>query len=248
MIDRYSHMSTFGMSPSQWWFRRCRGRQSTNRSSDQSLTIGIQVIDIVDHAGPDKPSTALLLLPTLVAPSIASCTQYVTGDMSANEADPLRRSVRAALNGLRNLSVHTAAAGRAMLAEPTASHPLGHTEEACEDDAEVDASSPDCGHKRGEDGIGSSHHQAGGSSTASERSGGVTGTSGRGLDQDWLHVGADTLQRRGHVLFDARLQQFKQELERRGSIDMRNVRALAFDGIPDGEGLRPVIWKVCMAS
>ena len=166
--------------------------------------------------------------------------------MSTTDEDPLRRSVRAALNGLRNLSVHTAAAGRAMMAEPAPSHPLGSADQQLENSADGEAPSPQAPHQRQQNGPKQSQQQpvSGSTSTASERSGGATSTSGRGLDQGWLHVGADTLQRRSHALFDARLQQFKQELDGRGSIDMRNVRALAYDGIPDGEGLRPVIWKV----
>ena len=166
--------------------------------------------------------------------------------MLPHDEDPLRRSVRAALNGLRNLSVHTAAAGRAMMAEPTASHPLASANEQAEDSFDGDASKS--GHGREGQDIGPAQQQAVSDhgSVVGERGGGATGTSGRGADQDWLHVGADTLHRReGHALHDSRLQQFKQELGRRGTIDMRNVRALAFDGVPDGEGLRAVIWKVC---
>ena len=166
--------------------------------------------------------------------------------MLPQDEDPLRRSVRTALNGLRNLSVQTAAAGRAMMAEPTASHPLGSANEPMEDSLDGDAPAPSSSHRRDGDELAAPKQQAVGehSSTAGERSGSVAGTSGRGENQDWLHVGADAPQRRGHALHDSRLVQFKQELDRSGAIDMRNVRALAFDGIPDGEGLRAVVWKV----
>jgi len=181
-------------------------------------------------------------------PSGACSTEHVTNSMLPHDDDPVRRSVRAALNGLRNLSVQTAAAGRAMMAEPTASHPLGAANEQVGGSSDGDAQSPGSGHRLEGHDFGAPKQRAGGdhSSIASERSSGVAGTSGRNLDQDWLHVGADSPQRRGHALHDSRLLQFKQELDRGGAIDMRNVRALAFDGIPDGEGVRPVIWKVCL--
>jgi hypothetical protein len=165
----------------------------------------------------------------------------------SSDDDPLRRSVRAAFNGLRNLSVHTSAVGRAILTEPASSHPLASDNEAAGHDSDADAPPPEAGRKRLGDGLRAWQQRAteGSAGEASDRSGGITSTSGRGPDQDWLYVGADTVQqRRGHALFDVRLQQFKRELELKGSVDMRNVRALAYDGVPDGEGLRPVIWKV----
>ena len=165
----------------------------------------------------------------------------------SSDDDPLRRSVRAAFNGLRNLSVHTAAVGRAIPAEPASSHPLATGDDAAGHDSDAGAPPPDAERKRLGDGLRAWQQKetAGGGGDADDRSGGITSTSGRGPDQDWLYVGADTVQhRRGHALFDARLQQFRRELEQKGSVDMRNVRALAYDGVPDGEGLRPVIWKV----
>ncbi len=133
-----------------------------------------------------------------------------------------------------------------MMAEPTASHPLGAANEQLGDSSDGDAQSPGSGHRlEGQDlGVPKQRAVNKHDGIAGERSSSVAGISGRGLDQDWLHVGADVPQRRGHALHDSRLLQFKQELDRGGAIDTRNVRALAFDGIPDGEGLRPVIWKV----
>ena len=178
--------------------------------------------------------------------------RHVTSGMSSDD-DPLRRSVRAAFNGLRNLSVHTAAVGRAILAEPTSNHPLASSDDATGFDSDAEATPPEAGRKRLGDGLRAWQQKAttaGSGGSASDRSGGITSTSGRGPDHDWLYVGADTVQQRrtGHALFEARLQQFKRELEQKGSVDMRNVRALAYDGVPDGEGLRPVIWKVRRAD
>lgn len=66
------------------------------------------------------------------------------------------------------------------------------------------------------------------------------------LDSEWCDLGpskASCRHPRGQV-FDARLLQFQAELLASGSIDMANVRALAFDGVPDRDGMRAIIWKV----
>lgn len=44
------------------------------------------------------------------------------------------------------------------------------------------------------------------------------------------------------------MEQFRRELRQGGRIDMRNLRAFAFHGIPDGGGLRAIAWKVLICS
>ena len=46
---------------------------------------------------------------------------------------------------------------------------------------------------------------------------------------------------------DARAIRFRQEL-RSNKVNLTNVGKLAYEGIPDKYGLRPLIWKVCMGS
>lgn len=40
------------------------------------------------------------------------------------------------------------------------------------------------------------------------------------------------------------MEQFREELRQGGRIDMHNLRAFAFHGIPDKGGLRSTAWKV----
>lgn len=40
------------------------------------------------------------------------------------------------------------------------------------------------------------------------------------------------------------VEQYRQELRRGGPIDMANLKAFAFHGIPDKGGLRATAWKV----
>lgn len=66
------------------------------------------------------------------------------------------------------------------------------------------------------------------------------------LDSEWCDLGPSTgssRHGRGQV-FNKRLLQFQAELLAGGSVDMANVRALAFDGVPERDGLRAIIWKV----
>lgn len=44
------------------------------------------------------------------------------------------------------------------------------------------------------------------------------------------------------------VEQFKHELRQGGRIDMGNLRAFAFHGIPDGGGLRSTAWKVLVLT
>ena len=83
-------------------------------------------------------------------------------------------------------------------------------------------------------------------STAQRRTEGVASTSGRQLEGDWQDLGssAASMQHATSNLCDARLQQFQRELQISGKIDMANVRALAYDGVPDQDGLRVTVWKV----
>ena len=43
----------------------------------------------------------------------------------------------------------------------------------------------------------------------------------------------------------AQVEQFRRELKQGGRIDLVNLRAFAFHGIPDKGGLRATAWKVC---
>ena len=47
----------------------------------------------------------------------------------------------------------------------------------------------------------------------------------------------------GSPSHEARVKRFQEEL-RMNSISMTNLQKLAYHGIPDREGLRPVVWKV----
>lgn len=47
----------------------------------------------------------------------------------------------------------------------------------------------------------------------------------------------------GSPSHEARVKRFQEEL-RKNSISMTNLQKLAYHGIPDREGLRPVVWKV----
>lgn len=86
-------------------------------------------------------------------------------------------------------------------------------------------------------------------SVESQRDGADGNVSGRAsLDSEWCDLGPSTgssRHGRGQV-FNKRLLHFQAELLAGGSIDMANVRALAFDGVPDRDGLRAIIWKVHM--
>ena len=44
---------------------------------------------------------------------------------------------------------------------------------------------------------------------------------------------------------DARVIRFRQEL-RSNTINLTDVSKLAYEGVPDKYGLRPLVWKVCL--
>jgi hypothetical protein len=44
--------------------------------------------------------------------------------------------------------------------------------------------------------------------------------------------------------YRVQVEQFRHELRHGGPIDMGNLRAFAFHGIPDGNHLRAIAWKV----
>ena len=46
---------------------------------------------------------------------------------------------------------------------------------------------------------------------------------------------------------DARVIRFRQEL-RSNTINLTDVSKLAYEGVPDKYGLRPLVWKVCFSS
>lgn len=48
----------------------------------------------------------------------------------------------------------------------------------------------------------------------------------------------------GSPTYEARVIRFRQELKS-NTINLADVRALAFEGVPDKGGLRPLVWKVC---
>jgi hypothetical protein len=43
---------------------------------------------------------------------------------------------------------------------------------------------------------------------------------------------------------DVQVAQFRHELRHGGPVDMGNLRAFAFHGIPDGDHVRATAWKV----
>lgn len=47
----------------------------------------------------------------------------------------------------------------------------------------------------------------------------------------------------GSPSYEARVIRFRQELKS-NTINLTDVRTLAFEGIPDKGGLRPLVWKV----
>lgn len=49
-----------------------------------------------------------------------------------------------------------------------------------------------------------------------------------------------------HSEYTTQVEQFRHELRQGGRIDMRNLRAFAFYGIPDGGGLRAIAWKLLL--
>ena len=61
---------------------------------------------------------------------------------------------------------------------------------------------------------------------------------------DWCDLGASAAGALRSSVFNDRVQQFRWELQSKGAIDMTNVKALAFDGVPDRDGLRAIVWKV----
>lgn len=46
---------------------------------------------------------------------------------------------------------------------------------------------------------------------------------------------------------DARVIRFRQEL-RSNTINLIDVSKLAYEGVPDKYGLRPLVWKVCYVT
>lgn len=46
---------------------------------------------------------------------------------------------------------------------------------------------------------------------------------------------------------DARVIRFRQEL-RSNKINLTDVSKLAYEGVPDKYGIRPLIWKVCVGA
>ena len=53
-----------------------------------------------------------------------------------------------------------------------------------------------------------------------------------------------TVAQHGSPSYEARVIRFRQELKS-NTINLTDVRTLAFEGVPDKGGLRPIIWKVC---
>ena len=61
-----------------------------------------------------------------------------------------------------------------------------------------------------------------------------------GLGMSQNNIGAHS----GSPSYEARVIRFRQELKS-NSINLTDVRTLAFEGVPDKGGLRPLVWKVC---
>ena len=58
-----------------------------------------------------------------------------------------------------------------------------------------------------------------------------------------MNENSTVAQQHGSPSYEARVIRFRQELKS-NTINLTDVRTLAFEGVPDKGGLRPLIWKV----
>lgn len=158
----------------------------------------------------------------------------------------MRSALDAVSDGFKNLQSSMRPATRGVL-EPTLDHPLatpapGPGPTFSEDRGQAHAQAetrPQRNSSGGRDGA-----QAAGERSAAGRWGSSGASSSGQVDSDWCDLGGSAAGALRGGVFDDRVRQFQREVQGGGAMDMRNVRALAFDGVPDRDGLRAIVWKV----
>lgn len=156
----------------------------------------------------------------------------------------MRSALDAVSDGLKNLqtSMRPAMAGRVSL-EPALDHPLAAPQAAPSPREDTEQAHAQPGPRINRASVRGNAQAAGGSAAGRWGSGGAS-SSGQQADSDWCDLGSSAAGVLRGSMFDARVQQFQRELQASGDMDMANVRALAFDGVPDRDGLRAIVWKV----